>query len=169
MRLSIDASQCRFAIDVRVRWADTDAVGIAYNGAYLTWFEVARVEFSRALTAWKRGVPLSDPQVQDHLFDQRMTFTLASSTINWLSPCRVDARLRVATRISRVGESSYDHQFVVTRVADGERVCQGESTQVRVDPRTLLTTALGDELKADLSGFARALETGALTIPPYMA
>ncbi len=32
---------------IRVRYAETDKMGIAYNGHYLTWFEVARTEFLR--------------------------------------------------------------------------------------------------------------------------
>jgi len=37
-----------FSTDVRVRFADTDAQGIAHNASYLVWFEVARVEYLRA-------------------------------------------------------------------------------------------------------------------------
>ena len=37
-----------FSVPVRVRFADTDAQGIAHNSAYLVWFEVARVEYLRA-------------------------------------------------------------------------------------------------------------------------
>ena len=36
-----------FSTDVRVRFADTDAQGIAHNASYLVWFEVARVEYLR--------------------------------------------------------------------------------------------------------------------------
>jgi len=161
MRLEIDPSLCRFATEVRVRWADTDAVGIAYNGAYLTWFEVARVEYLRALRAWKLGVPLSDPRVQDHLFElDDEVFTLASSTINWRSPAKVDARLRIVTRVSHVGGSAFDQQYVVTRAADGALVALGESTQVRVDPQALRPIPLHDDMRADLEGFERALAGG---------
>ena len=34
-----------FATDIRVRFAETDAQGVAHNSAYLVWFEVARVEY----------------------------------------------------------------------------------------------------------------------------
>ena len=34
-----------FAHDVRVRFAETDAQGIAHNAAYLVWFEVARIDY----------------------------------------------------------------------------------------------------------------------------
>jgi acyl-CoA thioester hydrolase len=37
-----------FTTTVRVRFADTDAQGIAHNAAYLVWYEVARVEYLRA-------------------------------------------------------------------------------------------------------------------------
>ena len=36
-----------FSTSVRVRFADTDAQGIAHNASYLVWFEVARVEYLR--------------------------------------------------------------------------------------------------------------------------
>ncbi len=169
MRLSVDDAGLKFAIDVRVRWADTDAVGIAYNGAYLSWFEVARVEYSRALKAWRLGAGIEDPRVQDALFEGREVFTLASSSVNWLEPCRVDARLKVATRVSRVGRSSFDHQFVVTRLADGVRVAVGDSTQVRVDPQTLRPCPLGDELAGALQQFELALSRGEASFPPRMA
>src|SRR5206468_4302043 len=159
MRLEIDASLCKFSTEVRVRWADTDAVGIAYNGAYLTWFEVARVEYYRALMAWKLNVPYSDPAVQDHLFEHnRGVFTLASSTLNWRSPARVDMRLRVATRVSHVGRSSFEHQFVVTRVSDGGLVALGDSVQVQVNPQTLVPEPLDPIVRTDIEAFERALQ-----------
>ena len=37
-----------FSVPIRVRFADTDAQGVAHNSAYLVWFEVARVEYLRA-------------------------------------------------------------------------------------------------------------------------
>jgi len=168
MKLSVDSALCRFAVDVRVRWADTDAVGIAYNGAYLSWFEVARVEYFRALRAWQLGASIDDARVQDQLFDGRETYTLASSTVNWLEPSRVDARLRVATRVSRVGTHAFDHEFVISRLADGHRVAAGESTQVCVDPTTLRPVELASARRESLLGFEQALASGKASFPPRM-
>jgi acyl-CoA thioester hydrolase len=167
VRLNIDPSLCHFSTIVRVRWADTDAVGIAYNGAYLTYLEVARVEYHRALKAWKLGVPLEDPRVQDHLYDEKVgVYTLASSTLNWISPARVDMRLRIATRVSRVGNSSLDQEYVVTRVMDGGLVALGVSTMVRVDPQTLRPAPLEPELRADFTAFEQALADGRAHVAP---
>lgn len=167
MKLEIDPSLCRFSTIVRVRWADTDAVGIAYNGAYLTYFEVARVEHYRAFRAWKLGVPLDHPRVQDHLFDERGgVLTLASSTLNWRSPARADMRLRIATRVSRIGTTSYDHEYVVTRVSDGGLVALGTSTQVRVDPETLRPIPFDSDFKPDTEAFEKALADGRAHVAP---
>ena len=170
MRLETDPSLFHFSADVRVRWADTDAVGIAYNGAYLTWFEVARVEYFRASMAWKLGCSIDDPRVQDTLFQERgAVFTLAASTLNWRLPARVDQRLRAATRISRIGSTSMDHQLHLTRPSDGAVIALGESTQVRVHPQTLQPMPLDPAMIQDLQGFDAALRSGKAHFPPRMA
>ncbi len=167
MRLDIDPSLCRFSTIVRVRWADTDAVGIAYNGAYLTYFEVARVEYYRAFKAWKLGAPMDDPRVQDHLYDGREgLYTLASSTINWRTPARPDMRLRIATRVSRVGSTSFDHEYVVTRVTDGGLIALGTSTEVRVDPVELRPIPLESDFKTNFEAFEQALADGKVHVAP---
>lgn len=161
MRLEFDATQFHFAVQVRVRWADSDAVGIAYNGAYLTWLEVARVEFFRSLKAFQRGLPRSDASLQDHLFEpQDGTYSLVSSQLNWRTPARVDARLRVATRVSRIGSTSFEHQYLLTHAGSGEVVALGETTQVRVDPATLRPMDLGAPTREGLEAFSRALAEG---------
>jgi acyl-CoA thioester hydrolase len=170
MRLDFDTSLCRFSTLVRVRWADTDAVGIAYNGAYLTWFEVARVEYFRAFKAWKLGVSLDDPRVQDALYDgQQEAYTLASTTINWRFPARPDMRLRVATRICRVGRTSFEHEYVITRVTDGGLVALGASSEVRVDPVALRPTPLAPDFKSDFEAFEQALAEGKVHAGPTLA
>ena len=71
----------RFRLETR--YADYDTKGHVNNAVYLTYFEVARVEYYRAFKAWKLGVPMDDPRVQDHLYDEGDgVSTLASSTIN---------------------------------------------------------------------------------------
>ena len=170
MPLALDPALFHFATDVRVRWSDTDAVGITYNGAFLSFFDAARVEFRRAVTAWRTGVSIDDPSVQDRLFeDRRVVFTLASSTIDWRAPSRVDNRLRIATRVGTLGTTSYVHEYIVTRVSDGVLVALGSTTQVRVDPTTLRPVPLDDAMRAELTGFQEALRTGAADFPPRVS
>ncbi len=44
----------QFATEVRVRFAETDAQGVAHNSAYLVWFEVARIDY---LARFRDGYP----------------------------------------------------------------------------------------------------------------
>jgi acyl-CoA thioester hydrolase len=167
MRLDLNTSLCRFSTIVRVRWADTDAVGIAYNGAFLTYFEVARVEYHRAFMAWKLGISIEDPRVQDHLVDEKKSvFILASSTIDWRSPARPDMRLRIATRISRLGKSSVDQEYVVTRVGDGGLVALGQSTQVHVEAQSLRPREFEPGLAEAYLAFEKALADGRIHVAP---
>ena len=170
MPLAFDPALFHFATDIRVRWPDTDAVGITYNGAFLTFFDVARVEFRRAVTAWRSGVSIDHPSVQDRLSEDRgVVFTLASTTIDWRAPSRVDNRLRIATRVGAVGKTSYTHEYIVTRLAGGVVVALGSTVQVRVDPVTLRPLPFDDEMRAELAGFQEALRTGAASFPPRVS
>ncbi len=170
MPLDLDPTRFHFATDVRVRWADTDAVGIAYNGAFWTFFDVARVEFHRARVAWRAGVSIDDDGVQNRLYEDRsVIFTLASGTIDWRAPARVDNRLRVATRVGSLGSTSYTHEYIVTRIADGADVARGKTTQVRVDPVTLRPVPLDEAMKTELLEFEEALRSGAAHFPPRLS
>ena len=46
-----------FSVPVRVRFADTDAQGVAHNSAYVVWFEVARVEYLRTYAGGYQALP----------------------------------------------------------------------------------------------------------------
>ncbi|MBI5538147.1 MAG: acyl-CoA thioesterase [Deltaproteobacteria bacterium] len=158
MRLTFDPAACRFATEVRVRWADTDAGGIAYNGAYLTWLEVARVEYFRTLVAFSRGLHLGHPLVQDQLLEAYpLSFALASCAVDWRKPVRVDARLRVWIGMSRIGRRSLDQQYVFERAADGEQVAYAETTTVQIDAATLAPVDLPESMRVEIETFEAAL------------
>lgn len=72
--------------EIRVRYAETDKMGLAYNGHYLTWFEVGRTEFLRDIgftynEAEKSGVRL--PVIE--------------AGVKFLKPARYDDVLTIKT------------------------------------------------------------------------
>lgn len=85
-----------FSFDLRVRWGECDAQGIAFNAQYLNFIEVAQAEYFRAV-----GVPLYDET-------SRASFDLATvkATMEFLAPARVDDILRIYIRITRIGNAS---------------------------------------------------------------
>jgi hypothetical protein len=63
MRISLDIStnpsDYAFSFDIRVRFAETDAMGVAHHSSYVAWLEASRVEFLREL-----GTPYPDIRAQ---------------------------------------------------------------------------------------------------------
>jgi acyl-CoA thioester hydrolase len=105
---------------VRVRYAETDQMGVVYHANYLIWFEVGRVELMRAL-----GVEYKRMEIED---DCRIV--VADAHCRYHHAAVYDEVLRIRTRIAesrnRVVKFSYD----VIRDADGRVLANGETTHV---------------------------------------
>ena len=82
-------SAFHFSTEITVRFAETDAGGIAHHSAYLVWFEVARVAY---LTEYAGGYQA--------LRDQGIESPVVEMNVRYLSPARFDEKLRVHARIS---------------------------------------------------------------------
>jgi len=68
---------------VRVRYKDTDTMSVVYYGNYLTYFEVARVEFLR-----QRNLPMSE-------VDKRIHMPVVEAFVKYVKPARLDDLLEV--------------------------------------------------------------------------
>ena len=89
-------SDYRFGIDVRVRWQECDAQGIAFNGSYLGWLEIAQAEYFRNL-----GFSIYRVAAAGY-FDS----AVAKVTIEYKAPVRVDEMLDLRARVARIGNTS---------------------------------------------------------------
>ncbi|MGZ8694209.1 MAG: acyl-CoA thioesterase [Gaiellaceae bacterium] len=101
-----------FSTEVRVRFAETDAQGIAHHAAYLVWFEVTRVDY---LDRFDGGYP----GFQARGFE---ALTIEAHA-RYLAPARFDERLTVHARCVDLRGSRFRFEYLVTRgdepVADG--------------------------------------------------
>ena len=86
----------RFGTPVRVRWQECDAQGIAFNGSYLGWLEVAQAEYFRNL-----GFSIYRVAAAGY-FDS----AVAKVTIEYKAPVRVDELLDLRARVARIGNTS---------------------------------------------------------------
>lgn len=75
-------------VPIRVRYAETDAMGVAYHGHYFTWFEVARVELMRAL-----GLRYRDLEAEG------IYLPVVECRAQFLSAARYDASLQIRTAL----------------------------------------------------------------------
>ena len=89
-------SDYRFGFDVRVRWQECDAQGIAFNGSYLGWLEIAQAEYFRNL-----GFSIYRVAAAGY-FDS----AVAKVTIEYKAPVRVDQMLDLRARVARIGNTS---------------------------------------------------------------
>src|SRR5579862_2317748 len=116
-----------FAAPVRVRFAETDAQGVAHHANYLVWFEVARVEF---LEAFAGGY--------QRLRDEGIESLLTEAHVRYVSPARFDDRLLVHARVLDVRGARFRFEYAVER--EGEVIADGWTAHGTVDARTLRPT-----------------------------
>jgi acyl-CoA thioester hydrolase len=125
-----------FSTSVRVRFADTDAQGIAHNAAYLVWFEVARVEYLREYAGGYQA-----------LRDTGIEALVLESHCRYLTPARFDDVLHVHARCVGLRGARFRYEYAVVR-DDGTRMADGHTEHACVDAFTLRPTRVPDWLGA---------------------
>jgi acyl-CoA thioester hydrolase len=107
-------------VTVRVRYAETDQMGVVYHANYLVWFEVGRVELMRALgVEYKRMETEDDCQI-----------VVADLRCRYHHPARYDEVLRVRTRIAQSKNRVIRFGYELFRDADGQLLATGETTHI---------------------------------------
>src|SRR6266496_2597335 len=81
----------RFATEVRVRFAETDAQGVAHHAVYLVWFEVARIGY---LARFRGGYP--------ELRAEGIEALTLEASVTYRTPARFDERLVIHARCGEV-------------------------------------------------------------------
>ena len=105
---------------LRVRYAETDQMGVAYHSNFLIWFEVGRVEFMRQL-----GFGYKDMEQQDGCF-----IAVAEARCRYKLPARYDEELIVRTRLRNLRGSLLHFGYEVLRCADGALLAEGETIHI---------------------------------------
>lgn len=113
----------RFQTQVRVRFAETDAQGIAHHATYLVWFEVARIEY---LERFPGGYP--------GLREQGVEALTTEVHVRYLAPAHFDERLTVSARVGHLRGARFRFEYAVYR--GGEAIADGWTAHACVDART---------------------------------
>src|ERR1700733_12573381 len=114
----VDVARAR----VRVRYAETDQMGVVYHANYLVWFEVGRVEFMRA-----HGLSYREMELEEGCM-----IAVVEVTARYKAPARYDEELVVETRLVSARGSVIRFGYKVVREADGVLLCEGETAHVVV-------------------------------------
>ena len=108
---------------LRVRYAETDQMGIAYHSNYFVWFEIGRVELCRQL-----GLEYKKMEVEDDSF-----LVVAKAFCRYKRPARFDDLLTVRTRVANWQRRTIRFAYEVFNQASGELIAAGETLHVICD------------------------------------
>ncbi len=108
---------------VRVRYAETDQMGIVYHANYVVWMEVGRVELCRAL-----GVRYRDMEADDGIL-----MTVAEATCRYCQPARFDDEVLIDTSIAKAHPRMVVFGYTLRRASDGVVLATGETKHVFCD------------------------------------
>ena len=108
---------------VRVRYSETDKMGIVYYANYLVWFEIGRTDYCRA-----RGFSYRDMEESENAF-----LVVAEAYCRYKAPAYYDDELIVRTHITELRKRSLRFGYEIVRAASGQVVAEGETGHVVTD------------------------------------
>ena len=118
---------------LRVRYAETDQMGVVYHSNHLIWFEVGRVEFLRQM-----GFSYRDMEREDGLF-----IAVAEVKCRYRAPVYYDEEVVVRTRLKTVRGSVIIFSYELARADTGVLLAEGETTHI-VTNSSMKTATLPD-------------------------
>jgi acyl-CoA thioester hydrolase len=105
---------------VRVRYAETDKMGVVYHANHFIWFEVGRVELLRQL-----GFSYREMEEKDQCF-----IAVVDASCRYRAPARYDDEIVVRTRLKNVRDSVIHFAYELIRDGDGALLAEGETTHI---------------------------------------
>ena len=134
----------RFYHPIKVRYVETDAQGHVFFGHYYTYFDVAMMEYMRAI-----GFSYRD------LLDVGMDLLYVESLCRHQAPAYYDDVLNVHTRIGNIGDSSLTFEFSVYKEGSDQLAATGHIVAVNVDKDTRRPMRVPDALRRAVQEYER--------------
>jgi acyl-CoA thioester hydrolase len=118
----IDPVVARSVVRVRVRFYETDLMGIVHHGSYVAYLEVARVEWLR-----RRGVAYSDWAVAG------LHLAVVELSLKYRAPARFDDEIDVEVVLAERRAASIRYDYRLVRAADGVLLAEASTRLACVD------------------------------------
>ncbi len=125
LKSSMEKNLPKYFIDsfLRVRYAETDSMGIVYHANYLVWMEVGRTDYFRKL-----GFTYRDLESQYNLF-----IPIIEINCRYLASAVYDDEVLVHTYVKQFNRRLVRFGYEIYRVNDNCKLCEGESAHLVVD------------------------------------
>jgi len=116
------------ATELRVRYAETDRMGVVYYANFLVWCEVGRVEYMRAL-----GGSYAALEAEGY------GLAVSEARVRYLAPARFDDLVRIETSLTGVRSRAVTFDYVISHAESGVRLATAFTSLVSIDPAGRLT------------------------------
>jgi acyl-CoA thioester hydrolase len=128
-------------VRLRVRYAETDQMGVVYYSNFLVWFEIGRVELLRQL-----GFDYKSMETDDDCF-----IPVVEVNCRYKAPARYDDEIAIETHVIAVRGAVLKFRYRIVRAGDRQLLAEGETTHVVTD-RKLIKRALPEKYVRALTG-----------------
>ncbi len=137
-RAAIDPANSTSSLGFRVRFCETDLMGIVHHANYFQYFEMGRVEWLR-----RRGVTYA------RWASEGTHLPVVDAQARYRKPCRFDEWLALETTLGELRSHSLRFDYRLTRPADGALIAEG-STRLACIDGTHRLVAFADSMLATL-------------------
>lgn len=110
------------SVEFRVRYAETDQMGVVYHAAYLVWCDIGRTEFMRA-------AGISYAQVER----DGVALAVSEAAVRYHAPARYDDLVRIETALADVRSRAVSFTYVVRHAGSSARLASARTTLVALD------------------------------------
>lgn len=124
---------------LRVRYPETDRMGVVYHAHYLVWFELGRTELMRGLGA-------TYGKLED---EQGISFPVIAAGARYRFPARYDELLTVCTKLVEIGRARVRFEYRILREEDAKLLVEGFTEHATVGPNGR-PTRMPDDLRHKL-------------------
>ena len=112
-------------LEVRVRYAETDQMGVVYHTNYLVWCEIGRTELIRQLA----GVSYAQLEAEG------VALAVSELSIRYHGAAKYDNLIRVQTRITEARSRSVTFEYLITNAETTERLASAKTVLISLDQR----------------------------------
>ncbi|MGC8916047.1 MAG: acyl-CoA thioesterase [Thermoanaerobaculum sp.] len=128
-----------FAVSLRVRYAETDQMGVAHHAVYPVWFELARSELARS-----RGVPYGSWEARGYFL------VVTEVHCRYLKPARYDQLVTVEVQVASLKSRSVVF-FYAVRGENGELLAEGSTHHLLLSRKTGRPASFPEDLRKALA------------------
>lgn len=129
----------KIRVPIQIRYSDFDMLRHLNNAAYATYLEIARLHYLKKI--FKEN-------------SVRWLDVVASLTLNFRKPILPEHRPLVLIKCSRIGNSSYDLDYLIVDEEDNENIyAEGKTVQVFIDEQKNTTIPIPDRAREVLNNF----------------